>query len=287
MKESIKSGLHMKVNYYFDTFNHLKSFDILSYDEVVSLYLKNHNLLNDNGTERLGGWNERPINSDVEEIEEGGFWDGYDPVYFNVAPDGEKLVKTKADVISMDMQGYKKGWTHFIHFKLPYKLINDHMTCMHDNPDVTIVREFIDEVESTELKWNEKNWREIRDDFDRRYPTKSSFVDYFETHNEYKWRMDFDVALYRNLKKEGIIYPICHNDKYRMLKRGTHRSVLLAKTKSDVPIFLQYPNMDLNTDIIYDVTTPKFFGGESLRMNVDIKNKKLKFFIKNNLVCEL
>ena len=45
--------------------------------------------------------------------------------------------------------------------------------------------------------------------------------------------------------------------------------------------------MDLNTDIIYDVTTPKFFGGESLRMNVDIKNKKLKFFIKNNLVCEL
>ena len=74
------------------------------------------------------------------------------------------------------------------------------MTCMHDNPDVTIVREFIDEVESTELKWNEKNWREIRDDFDKRYPTKSSFVDYFETHNEYKWRMDFDVALYRNLK---------------------------------------------------------------------------------------
>mgnify|MGYP003643705348 CR=1 FL=1 len=60
----------MKVNYYFDTFNHLNSFDILSYDDVVSLYLKNHNLLNDNGTERLGGWNEQPINSDVDEIEE-------------------------------------------------------------------------------------------------------------------------------------------------------------------------------------------------------------------------
>ncbi len=276
----------MKVNYYFDTFSHLKPFDILSYDYVVSLYMKNHHLLNDSGTERLGGWNERPINSDVDEIEESGFWDGYDPVYFNVAPAGEKLVKIKADVISMDMQGYKKEWSHFIHFKLPYELINTYMTCMHDNPDITNVRRFIDEVEATEVGWDEKNWRGIRDDFDRRYPTKLSFDDYFESHNEFKWRMDFDVTLYRNIKKRGIIYPICYNDKYFMLKRGTHRSVLLAKTKSDVPIFLQYPNMDLDTDIIYDVTTPKFFGGNSLRMNVDVKNKKLKFFIEDKLVSD-
>ena len=103
----------MKVNYYFDTFDHLKSFDILNYDEVVLLYLKNHNLLNNSDVERLGGWNERPINSDVDEIEEGGFWDGYDPVYFNVAPDGENLVMVKADVISMDMQGFGKTWSHF------------------------------------------------------------------------------------------------------------------------------------------------------------------------------
>jgi len=274
------------VRYWFDTFNHLNSFDILSYDYVVSLYMKNHNLLNESNVERLGGWNERPINSDVDEIEESGFWDGYDPVYFNVAPAGEKLVKIKADVISMDMQGYKKEWSHFIHFKLPYELINTYMTCMHDNPDVTIVRRFIDEVEATEVGWDEKNWRGIRDDFDRRYPTKLSFDDYFESHNEFKWRMDFDVTLYRNIKKRGIIYPICYNDKYFMLKRGTHRSVLLAKTKSDVPIFLQYPNMDLDTDIIYDVTTPKFFGGNSLRMNVDVKNKKLKFFIEDKLVSD-
>ena len=37
----------MKVNYYFDTFSHLKPFDILSYDYVVSLYMKNYNLLNE------------------------------------------------------------------------------------------------------------------------------------------------------------------------------------------------------------------------------------------------
>ena len=61
----------MRVNYYFDTFNHLKSFDILTYDELVGLYLVNNNILHETATEKLGGWNERPINSDVEEIEEG------------------------------------------------------------------------------------------------------------------------------------------------------------------------------------------------------------------------
>jgi len=32
------------VNYWFDTFKHLKSFDILPYQEVVDLYLKNQTL---------------------------------------------------------------------------------------------------------------------------------------------------------------------------------------------------------------------------------------------------
>ena len=57
--------------------------------------------------------------------------------------------RSKADVISMDMQGYNKEWSHFIYFKLPYELINTYMTCMRDNPDVSIVTKFIDEVEAT------------------------------------------------------------------------------------------------------------------------------------------
>ena len=54
------------VNYWFDTFKHLKSFDILPYQEVVDLYLKNQLLLDKSGKEKLGGNNERPINSDKE-----------------------------------------------------------------------------------------------------------------------------------------------------------------------------------------------------------------------------
>jgi hypothetical protein len=280
--------LKMKVNYYFDTFSHLKPFDILSYDYVVSLYMKNYNLLNESNVERLGGWNERPINSDVDEIEEGGFWYGYDPVYFNVAKDGEELVKVKADVVSMDMQGLNREWTHFIYFELPYTLINDYMIAMHDCPDVSIARKFIDEVESTEKEWDEENWKFIMKKYDKKYPKKSSYTDYFETHEkEFEWRMDFNPYLYINMKNNGIIYPVCYNDKYHMLDRGTHRAVLLAQSKSDIPILLQYPNMDLDENIVYDVGTPKHFGGKPLTMNVDVKNKKLKFFIEDKLVGEV
>ena len=161
------------VNYYFDTFNHLKSFDILTYDELVGLYLVNNNILHETATEKLGGWNERPINSDVEEIEEGGFWYGYDPVYFNVAKDGEEIVQIKADVVSMDMQGLNREWTHFIYFELPHTLINDYMIAMHDCPDVSIVRKFIVEVESTEKEWDEENWKSIMKKYDKKYHFKN------------------------------------------------------------------------------------------------------------------
>ena len=37
-----------KVRYWFDTFKHLKPFDIIPYQEVIDMYLANHNLLGNN-----------------------------------------------------------------------------------------------------------------------------------------------------------------------------------------------------------------------------------------------
>ena len=85
------------VNYWFDTFKHLKSFDILPYQEVVDLYLKNQSLLDKSGKEKLGGDNERPINSDKEEVDENAFWLGHDPRYYNVNSIG-KVTQAKAYV---------------------------------------------------------------------------------------------------------------------------------------------------------------------------------------------
>jgi hypothetical protein len=265
-----------KVNYWFDTFKHLNPFDIISYDELVALYMKNSELLNENKFERLGGDNERPINSEVDKIDTTKSWSGYDPIYYNIDPTGKKMVQAKPDVVSMDMAGLGKRWSHFIYLQLPADLINKYMIATHDNPDVTIMRKFVEEVESTEKSWD-GDWKSIEEKYNGLYSEKSSYSDFYETHETVKWKQDFVIDQYITIKKNGLIFPICYNSKNYMLKRGTHRAIMLAMTGSDVPIFLQYPNMDLNTDIVYDVQTENVFTGDDMIMSVDVKNKNLEF----------
>ena len=274
------------VNYWFDTFTHLKPFDILTHDKVVELYLKNSNILNDRKLEKAG-WNERPINSEFDKLDYTKSWAGFDPVYYNISLTGKIVLKAKADVTSMDMKGLGKDWTHFMYLELPKWLINEYMISTHDNEDMTIARQYITEVEKTSTGWEGDNWRIIEEKYDKLYPERSTYTDFYETHDKIKWKQDFNIEQYMSLKKNGIIYPVCYNSKDFMLKRGTHRAVLLAKTGSDVPIFLQYPNMNLNTDIVYDVTTPEHFRGYSLVMSVDVKNKKLEFKVNDKVIGAL
>ena len=257
------------VRYWKDSFKSLKHFDIIPYQKVVDLYLEVHKELK--GSKEKSGWNERPINSDVDTIKKGANWDGFDPMYFNINPFNDKMVMAKADVISMDMVGLGKDWDSFLYLTIPYKLINKYMTNMHDNEDVTIARKFIKEVEDT-VGWDTKEWKEVEKKYDLLYPETSTYTDYYETHTCIKWKQDFDIRQYISIKRKGLLFPICYNSMYHMLKRGTHRAVLLAMTKSDVPIFLQVPK-----EKNYEVLTPKFFGGKKLRMKVNLDKKKLNY----------
>ena len=90
------------VNYYFDTFKHLKHFDIVPYQDMIDLYLTNQSLLDKGSFEKLGGDNERPVNSDVEEVDHKGFWLGYSPRYYNINPIG--------DTITQGINGYDRSW---------------------------------------------------------------------------------------------------------------------------------------------------------------------------------
>lgn len=279
------SFIKNKVNYWKDTFKKYNHFDIIPYTQVIEDYIEVNTSLKPN--HETFGWNERPINSEVDKLTDGANWQGYDPMYFNIDPVGEKVLMAKADVISMDMNGVGKDWDHFIYLELPFELINKHMTQMHDNSDVAIAREFIRVVEATELGWATDNWKSIEKEFDSKYPAISTYTDFYETHSVLKWKQDFDIHQYISLKKEGILFPICYNDKYSMLRRGTHRAVLLAMTNSDIPIFLQYPNTTLDTKIKYTVTTPEFFGSSALEMEVDVENKKLEFKINSKNIGSL
>lgn len=263
------------VNYWFDTFKHLKSFDILPYQEVVDLYLKNQLLLDKSGKEKLGGNNERPINSDKEEIDESGFWLGHDPRYYNVNSIG-KVTQAKADVVSMDMRGLGKTWSHFIYLELPYQLFNKFQTSVHSNKDISIYREFLNDLDKCSLEKDEVN--KLVKEYDSKFENENTIQDYFGDFTKPAWRIDLDEGQYISIKENGIIYPICYNAMYSIFERGTHRSMFLAHTKSDVPIFIQYPKLNAEElDFNWEVNLGSNFKS-SMIMKVNVEEKSLKFY---------
>ena len=268
-----------KVNYWFKDFTKYKPFDIIEYDDVIETYLSVSNKLKPDYDK--SGWNERPINSDTEKIDEKKNWDGFDPVYYNVDPTKEGIVMAKADTISMNMLGRGKSWTHFIYLTLPSQLIVNYMTQVHDNDDISIAKKYIKEVEEAygDDGWRYNNWKKIEAKYDKKYPEFSTYTDSYETHKCIKWKQDVDIAQYISIYTKGLLFPICYNDKDFMLRRGTHRAFLLSMTGSDVPIILQYDKRKGNKQT-FEVNTPEFFGGKCLKMIVNLEKQSQEYYIE-------
>lgn len=273
------------VRYWFDTFNHLKSFDLIPYQDVIDLYLKNHKLLGNN-LEKEGGDNERPINSDEEILDRKAFWLGHSPTYYDVDPFKENTLQAKADVISMNMTGVNRTWDHWMYLVLPGELFVDLMTSVHSNPDVRIFKEFIKELDSG----NNVNITKERLDllitkYNIKYPELHKYKDYFEEHEILQWSADLQPTQFITLKENGLIYPICYIQSERLLDRGTHRALLLAMSGSDIPIFIQYPKLGkepLDKKLTFDLE--HHFEDQYLRMEVDVENKELVFLRDKELI---
>jgi hypothetical protein len=284
-----------KVNYWFDTFEHLKPFQVVPYQDVVDLYLKNQDLLQyeknrwGDNIDKLGGDNERPINSDVEEVDHDAFWLGYSPRYYNIDPHGKKVTQAKADVVSMDMAGLNKIWKDFVYLELPYQLFNKYQLSVHSNPNITVYKEFITELEKTDFSKGEID--KLEKEFDKRYPETHSYVNYFGTKTELSWKSDLGIGQYVTLKNKGIIYPICYNHKKFIFKRGTHRAFLLSMTNSNVPIFLHHPYNDWKGEDInpndWEVVMEDHFGDKKMIMKINVEEKKLSFYLDGVLVGDM
>lgn len=284
-----------RVRYWFDTFKHLNPFDVVSYQDVVDLYLKNQDLLQyeknrwGNNIDKLGGDNERPINSDVEEVDHDAFWLGYSPRYYNIDPYGKKVTQAKADVVSMDMSGLNKTWKDFIYLELPYQLFKKYQTSVHSNPDISIYKKFIKELEKTDF--SRSAVADLEEEFDEKYIEKHSYVNFFDTKIVPAWKSDLDVGQYATLKDKGIIYPICYNSKKYMFKRGTHRAFLLSMTNSNVPMFLRYPDVDWEGEDInpnsWEVVMEDHFGDKKMIMKINVEEKKLSFYLDGVLVGDM
>jgi len=125
MSFTLKIKKVMRKRFYFNTFEHLSSFDILKGEEVIDLYLKNHLLLGKEGHEKQGGDNAEPLFDTKHNIDPNAFWNGYSPSYYeiesfkNYSDKGRKGITysadafAKADVVSMDLSGLNDTWTHF------------------------------------------------------------------------------------------------------------------------------------------------------------------------------
>ena len=175
------------VRYWLDEFEDLKSFDVIPYQHVVDLYLKTQAKLSNQNYEKLGGGNNRPINSDVEELDAEKFWQGYDPVYYNIDPHGKEITQAKADVVSMDMVGVGQTWDSFIYLVLPAELFKQYQMSVHSNTDIRIFRKFIKAVEDTEEKWEYKNYTKIMAEFDEKYPEKILLKNFFKAYEDFAW----------------------------------------------------------------------------------------------------
>jgi len=260
------------VNYYFDTFKDLKHFDIVPYQDMIDLYLTNQSLLDKGSFEKLGGDNERPVNSDVEKVDHKGFWLGYNPRYYNINPIGDTITQAKADVVSMDMAGVGKTWDDFIYLEIPSWLFNKYQTAVHSNRDVSYFRKFMDDVDKTDL--SSESVVKLKDEYDEKYKDDGKYVDYFGDFNDPAWRLDLDVSQYVSIKQNGLIYPIMYNSKKYVFNRGTHRALFLAHTNSDVPFIMQYPRGRKK----WEIELAENFDEKHVIMRVDLEKKSLKFY---------
>ena len=270
------------VRYWLDTFSHLKPFDVLSCDEVVELYLKKHSLL---GKDKInvGGWNEKPINSSTDKIERGAFWSGYPPAYFNIDPTGKKVTQAKADVVSMDINGVGETWDNFIYLELPAQFISTYQTKVHSNPDIKLFKRFIKNHGHLPVDQMVKKSKE----FDENHPEVHEFDNFFRTVKDPAWRTDLELGQYITIRDNGLLYPICYPNKRFIYKRGTHRALFCAETKSDVPIFLQVPKSDWKLEELDEYNWNVQFEDnftDVVSMNIDREGECLTFYVGDRQV---
>jgi len=280
-----------KVKYLFDVFAHLKSFDIIPYQKVIDLYNETELRIQSNlESEENDGTNTVPFNSDVDEKDDDGFWWGYPPKCHWIRNDDNTETVTKSDVVSMDMTGLNKTWDSFMYLEIPSIFFDKYQKSVHSNPNIEIYREFMKEIDKTDLR--KESIDKVSAEFDIKYPTKISITNFFRTYEEFAWRIDLDERQYVNMKKNGIIYPICYNSTRSMLDRGTHRMLFLSSLGSAVPIFIQSPYKKYSNYVTIDDLSNKqwemnlgdYFGEGRATMIIDKKNKKLQFYINNKLV---
>ena len=328
------------VNYWFDTFKHLESFDVLTTSEILDLYT---DILVQ--VDKLDG----PVVKSTKFTDNCGFggskrnyWDvgffGKDDLKFpevdtfyksggGVVGETELSLESKndlkpqrgfrfnlnhtANILLKPQRGFNFGLDpelmeyaasqhgdndKFIYLKIPYEFFDDFMTTSQLPDDSYVnsetevedingfnllkIREFINEVESTEMGWKPSNFIPILNKYDKKYPALLKYIgdSTDKSAYHYKWRYRFSTLFYISIKDLGLAFPLWAQTNNNIFYDGIHRVVGTFLTKSDIPVFIKIDDDE------FSVITPPLFNGYKCKMNIEVYNKKVSFLIDENVV---
>lgn len=246
-----------RVKYAFDTFKTLKCFDIVPHSTLLEMFNKVEKhcyFLNSNK------WVD-----DIEDI----------PLRFRFTPEGGNSAVIKSDVHRMSMDYLGERWDSWIYFTIPHEFINKFQTRTLETRVVSIFRTFMQECIDKDLDWG--NVTRLSDEYDEKYPDLYQTVSY--TPFFPFWRYLMFVDQFNTIWRDGLVYPIVYNSTCNIFKRGSHRSLMIAGTGHDIPIFVQYP---INAPDSWEIKINDGITDDNLVLVPNVKTKTLTFLKDGN-----
>ncbi|MAG23950.1 hypothetical protein CMI47_00070 [Candidatus Pacearchaeota archaeon] len=204
-------------------------------------------------------------------------------------------VSLNADIIQYQDNRYSDN-QKFVYLEIPCDFFNRYTTTNQleeepyvdylteerniDNKNLEILKQFIEEVESSPVGWKPSNFIPIVNKYDKRYP---SLLKHETRQNDiyFKWRQNFSIISYISIKEFGLAFPIWTQNNNNIFYDGIHRVVGTFLSKKDVPVFIR---VDDTLDGVFSATTPKIFNGKFCNLKIDLSNKEIKYFIDNKEV---
>jgi hypothetical protein len=243
--------MESRVNYSTDAFNDLKSFDVVSIDEIVSRHNKIQKLLNSN-------FNSSNI------------------VNKRIA----RKVETEGDRIFFERYKGRKN----LYLELPYEFFNEYLIGWGDD----ICTLGLDIEESPLKKYGDCFDCKIKNNFldSSTLHLSWKFIKQKILNNE-KWEHDDEFRpqtyeLFESFKNYGLVRPIYNKSINSWLINGTHRVAFCSILKSDVPFFLPLKSDSIENDrYVFTGAHPYFKGKKYCTLVVLPKLKKVEFYLSS------
>lgn len=152
----------------------------------------------------------------------------------------------------------------WIYLQIPGELIYTYLEKSINSAPLTIAKQFIEEVDST------FGWKNIEllgnkiEEYDIKYPN---------------WNHDFPIKSFRQVKKDGLLFPCIWFRPETILSEGTHRLVMSGFNKYDIPYFLPVPKF---SPYVWNATSREamfLVNGKYMYLNVliDRHSKKVEY----------